>query len=103
MTIISGNRARLSATLALAALVTGAAATALAQQKPAVSCPAAQQVPPPSAADGLARAYLFHLRSVGYTQISPNGTRALFTVRSVDSIGMPTTRIWPVNLSKHNT
>src|SRR3546814_3495342 len=103
MTIISGNRARLSATLALAAFVTGAAAPALAQQKPAVSRPAAQQVPPPSAAEGLASADLFHLRSVGDPQISPAGTRALFTVRYADRIGMPYTRIWQLDLASGAT
>src|SRR3546814_9102565 len=65
--------------------------------------PAAQQVPPPSAAEGLASADLFHLRSVGDPQISPDGTRALFTVRYADRIGLPYTRIWQLDLASGAT
>src|SRR3546814_18255441 len=44
-----------------------------------------------------------HLRSVGDPQISPDGTRALFTVRYADRIGMPYTRIWQLDLASGAT
>lgn len=103
MTIATGRRARLLATLAVAAMTIGTAAPALAQQKPAVSQPPAQQVPPPSTAEGLASADLFHLRSVADPQVAPSGRQALFTVQYADRIGAPYTRIWTLDMASGAT
>lgn len=93
------SKSRLLATLALAAVTAGTAQPALAQQKPAISRPPAQQVPPPSGAEGLMSADLFHLRSVSDPQVSPNGKLALFTVQYADRIGVPYTRIWQLDIA----
>lgn len=99
MRVEFGSGARLLAALAFAVLGAGAAGPAAARQLQPVTRPPAQQVPPPSGAEGLMSADLFHLRSVADAQVSPDGKRALFAVQYADRIGAPYTRIWQLDMA----
>jgi dipeptidyl aminopeptidase/acylaminoacyl peptidase len=65
----------------------------------AATAPAATDVPPLSRGSQIATGDLFHLRSVTDVQVSPDGSRATFTVISNDRIGAPWSQIWIADLA----
>jgi dipeptidyl aminopeptidase/acylaminoacyl peptidase len=74
-------------------------------QKAAANAKAASEpVPPPSKSDTLQPTDLYHLRSVGDVQLSPDGSRVAYAVVNADRPGRPYSQIWIMNVaSKQST
>ena len=76
-------------------LVTAASACGgAAERRDATPTAATQPVPAGGRAPQIEVADLYHLRSVTDVQVSPDGSRAAFTVVNNDRIGAPWTQIW---------
>jgi len=60
---------------------------------------AATAVPPPSTGSHIEIADLYHLRSVGDVQLSPDGTHAAFTVTNNNRPGPPWSEIWTADIA----
>lgn len=100
-----GSRGLITGRIALltgVAIATFSAGYATAQSMLPDSRPIApgstMTVAPPSASRNVEIADIFHLRAAGDPQISPDGSRALFTVQYSDRVGTPYTRIWMADL-----
>ena len=65
----------------------------------AAPAPASVDVPQLSRGPQIAAGDLFHLRSVTDVQVSPDGSRATFTVISNDRVGAPWSQIWMADLA----
>jgi len=65
-----------------------------AQAPAAAGADRAKPIPPRSASAVIESNDAFYLRTAGDPQISPDGTRVLFTVQFADRIGTPYTRLW---------
>jgi len=88
--------------MTIAAAVAAAACSEPSGQapRPEAQAPAAQpQVPPPSTSKLLQATDLYHLRSVGDVQLSPDGSRVVYTVVQNDRPGRPYSQMWIVDAS----
>ncbi len=65
-----------------------------AQAPAAAGADRAKPIPPRSTSANIESIDAFYLRTAGDPQLSPDGTRVLFTVQYADRIGVPYTRIW---------
>ncbi len=64
-----------------------------------IAQPPAAAIPPPSAGDTLQVTDLYHLRSIGDVQLSPDGSSVAYAVVSSDKPGRPYSQVWVMNLS----
>jgi dipeptidyl aminopeptidase/acylaminoacyl peptidase len=60
---------------------------------------AAVAIPPPSTGNTLQVTDLYHLRSIGDVQLSPDGTNVAYGVVNNDKPGRPYSQVWVMNLS----
>ncbi len=60
-------------------------------------------IPPPSTGDTLRSTDLYHLRSVGDVQLSPDGSRLTYAVTNNDRPGRPYSQVWLMNLDTRDT
>src|SRR6266581_2463673 len=86
--------------VAIAAIVvTACGGGAPVAYAPATTAPQLARVPPISRGPQIEVADLYHLRSVTDVQMSPDGSRATFTVINNDRIGAPWSQIWIADLT----
>src|SRR5262252_8498245 len=82
-------------------VATGCAKSSTAQAPPSeINAP---PIPPPSGGDRLQPTDLYHLRSVGDVQLSPDGSRVAYAITNSDRPGRPYTQVWVMNLETHET
>ncbi|HEV3060505.1 MAG TPA: S9 family peptidase [Vicinamibacterales bacterium] len=75
-----------------------------ADAKPAdAKPPAAAPIPPPSNSDTLQVTDLYHLRSVGDVQLSPDASRVAYAGVNSDRPGRPYSQIWVLNVASRES
>src|SRR5262249_10112780 len=94
----SRSEVRMTRTICVLAAAVTAACGGAAQQASKASV-AQTSVPPASTGSRIEIADLYHLRSAGDVQCSPDGTRAAFTVINNARPGPPWTEIWMADLA----
>ena len=70
---------------------------------PAGASASRESVPPPSKSDKLASTDLYHLRSVGDVQLTPDAARIAYSVVNNDRPGRPYSQIWIMNLASRES
>jgi dipeptidyl aminopeptidase/acylaminoacyl peptidase len=74
-------------------------ATAAAPAQPTGTAGVTKSIPPRSSSRSIESVDLFYLRSASDPQLSPDGTKLVFTVQHADRIGVPYTRIFTADVA----
>src|SRR5712691_5563979 len=74
-----------------------------AEAKAAAVKPSTDPVPPPLTSDRLEPTDLYHLRSVGAVQLSPDASRVAYAVVNSDHNGRPYSQVWVMNIASRQS